>query len=121
MPGECVFTLFPLPVLQAQAAQQARELADAQAAAAEAAAAKQAAAAAAAAAAEREEMKAKATLILTQLQPPVSSMQCTLAVFVSSHKLGDYYRTRGRGEGLRVIAALHLNRMQCHSKLWGPL
>lgn len=57
---------------QALAAQQAIELADAQAAAAEAAAAKRAAAAAAAAAAEREEMKAKATLILTQLQPPVS-------------------------------------------------
>jgi hypothetical protein len=59
--------------LQALAAQQATELADAQQAAAEAAAAKQAAAAEAAAAADREEFKAKATLILTKLQPPVST------------------------------------------------
>lgn len=53
------------------AAQQAQELAASQAAAAEAAAARQAAAEAAAAAAEQAELKAKATLILTQLQPPV--------------------------------------------------
>ena len=55
------------------AAQQARELAEAQAAAAEAAAAKQAEAEAAAAAAEQAELRGKATLILTQLQPQVRS------------------------------------------------
>jgi hypothetical protein len=52
-------------------------LADAQATAAAAAAAKQAAAQAAAAAAEQEEMKGKATLILTKLQPPVSMKACS--------------------------------------------
>lgn len=57
--------------VQAVAVQQAREVAEAQAAAAQAAADKQAAAAAAAAAAEQATLKAKATLILTQLQPPV--------------------------------------------------
>lgn len=73
-----VVTIFTLPWMhccpQALAAQQAIELADAQAAAAEAAAARQAAAAAAAAAAEQEELQAKATLILTKLQPPVSDL-----------------------------------------------
>jgi hypothetical protein len=87
---EWVLTLLPSPpIVQAQAAQQAQELADAQAAAAEAAAAKQAAAAAAAAEAEKEEMKAKATLILTQLQPPVSCTQCAWAVFGTSYKVGS--------------------------------
>jgi hypothetical protein len=58
-------------VLQIFAAQQAIELTDAQQAAAEAAVAKQAAAAETAAAAEQEVFKAKATLILTKLQPSV--------------------------------------------------
>lgn len=60
---------------QARAAQEALDLADAQAAAAEAAAAKHAAAVAAAAAAEQEELKAKATLILTKLQPLLVSQE----------------------------------------------
>jgi hypothetical protein len=60
-----------IPGVQEEAAQAAAALAKAEAAAVTAAAARQAAAEAAAAAAQQEEMQGKATLILTQLQPPV--------------------------------------------------